>query len=205
MATPPPQAVFEISTTSTDMPNPNQLPPPQLPTITVNGQPFGQLPTPGTPNGWQVLVLDPSGDLTNPSSIVTNVTIGLQADGTSWMSTYEWMYSSMVKTVLTAGNVEQQIVFAVSYGLDAGMAPSNDGLELLLQLGAGPQLQGWETTADVGSQSSEWVGYPTSYILVGGSNYGYGQGYEAFATTGGDPAPATLSVTLDNAFAPLTA
>jgi hypothetical protein len=68
----------------------------------------------------------------------------------------------------------------------------------MLSAGAGPQLQGWERSVDVGSESSGWTSFPASYILIGGSGYTYGEGHEVFVTSGTNPAPAQLSVTLGN-------
>jgi hypothetical protein len=190
----PTQVTLEIKTTSSQMRDQSGTPVP--PQMTMNGQPFAQLKTPPSPNGWQVVVLNPAGDLTSPSSIIANEWVSLYAPQGGWMDTYQYMYSNIVNAVLNAGNLEQQIVILASFGLDANMPPTNDGLGLMLHLGAGPQLQTWETSADTGSESGQLVAFPASYVLVGGSNYSYGQGYETYA---GPKNPAVdQSVTLDN-------
>lgn len=193
----PTEVTFEIKTTSSPMQD--QKAPPVAPTITVNGQPFAQLKPPTVPNGWQVLVLNSAGDLTSSTSILANKWVTLYAPSGNWMSTYQYMYSRMLNIVLNAGDIQQQIVFLVSFGLDANMPPTNDALGLMLGHGAGPQLQQWETTVDVGSESGQLIGFPASYVLVGGSNSSYGQGTEAFArATGTSQAPVDLSVKLES-------
>jgi hypothetical protein len=108
------------------------------------------------------------------------------------------MYSQMVGAVLNAGNIDQQLLLLASFGLDLAVPPTNDGLQLLLTRGSGPGLQQWDLTPDVGSQGADWVGNPMSYILIGGSAYGYGDGTETFVYNNGDPANASLSVTMHN-------
>jgi hypothetical protein len=202
----PPQAVIDIATTSEEMPDWQQLPPAVPPTITMNGAPFATLPEPPVPNGWQVVVMNSAGDLTDPANIVLNEFILLQNDGGgNWQSTYEWMYEQMISAILNAGNIDQQLILLATFGLDGGMPPPNDALGLLLERGAGAQLQDWETSQDVGSQGADYIGTPASYICVGGTSYGYGQGTEAFAFQQNAPAPVSVSVTLGNNVPPVPA
>jgi hypothetical protein len=194
----PPQAAIEISTTSEQMPNWQQLPPGQAPSITMNGAPFAQLPEPSLPNGWQVVVLNSTGDLTSPDNLLLNTYVFLQNNEGEWGSTYEYMYAQIINAVLNAGNFEEQILLLASFGLDADMPPSNDALQFLLDRGAGPALQDWENNSDSGSQSGGYVSTPSSYILVGNLGYPYGGGTETYITNNGQPAPASVSVTLNN-------
>lgn len=193
----PSTAEFVIETTSEQVSEwgPNGT----APTITVNGQPFAQLDRqPWGPSGFQVVVLNAAGDLTSSDNILLNTYIVCQNDGGSWMSMYPYMYSGIVNAVLNAGNIDLQLLLIASFGLDLDMPPTNDGLEFLLTRGAGPGLQQWDSTPDAGSQGGGWVGQPASYILVGGSSYGYGGGTETFVYNNDNPANATLTVTLDN-------
>lgn len=169
------------------------------PKITFNGNPF---PTPSRPanftTGFQVVVLDPAGNLTDPSSIRSNEYVMLYNDNGNWSSTYGWMYANVVKQILTSGNPDQQIVIVASFGLDANMPPTTDALELFLKLGAGSQLQTWETSVDTGSQSGDWVGFPANYVLIGMPQYGYGEATEQFDNPGGNPVVTTVQATLSN-------
>jgi hypothetical protein len=194
----PPEATIEISTTSQQMSTYEEAG--VAPKITMNGVPFAELPTPDLPTGYQVVAIDAAGDLTDPANILLNTYIFCEQDGGDWGGTYQYMYAQMINAVLTAGNYEQQLLLIASFGLDADMPPSNDGLEFLLDRGAGPQLQTWETTVDKGSQSGGWVGMPASYILIGNSGFAYGQGTEVFA--GGSSPNADISVTIPNNIPP---
>jgi hypothetical protein len=196
MSTMPPTAEFQISTTSQQVPQWTNSG--QAPTITVNGQPFAQEETPEFPSGFQLVIMDAAGDLTDPANIWFNNYIALQNDGGQWGSTYTYMYSQIVNGVLTTGNIDQQLILLASFGLDLDTTPNNDGLDLLLARGAGPQLQVWAVSLDPGSQGAGWVSQPASYILIGGSGYGYAGGTETFVSNGTDPAPASVTVTLQN-------
>lgn len=196
---PPEQVQLKIVTQSQEM---SLNTPPQPPVITMNGAP---IPTPaqppGTPTGYQIVILNAAKDYTDPSSILANTYISLYGEngGNLWGSTYQYLYSGLLFTQLSAGNVEQQLVIIASFGLDANMPPSNDGYQMFLRLGAGPQLQGWETGADAGSQGgSGWVSYPANYILVGFSANGYNNGYEIYQVASGNEVTTTLAVTLIN-------
>jgi hypothetical protein len=86
----------------------------------------------------------------------------------------------------------------VSFGLDNNMPPTTDCYQYLLEQGAGATLQLWEKTADSGSQvanSTSWTSFPANYILLGGTAYSYGGGYELHEQ--GDPVTSTLTVDLE--------
>lgn len=189
-------ATFGISAYSQVMPTYQS--PSKVPTITVNGNPFPQPPNPpSNGSGFQVVVLDATMDLTSPSAIRTNQYAYLYDDNGSWMSVYPYMYANIVRQILSAGNPQTQIVIVASWGLDANLPPTNDALELFLDLGAGKDLQTWETTVDVGSQSGQWTGYPAAYILVGNPAYSWGEGAEDYErATSGDSVTAAVEVTL---------
>jgi hypothetical protein len=192
----PAQAAIEIATTSEDMPT--WEPAGKAPIITMNGNPFADLGAPGSPSGFQVVVINSAGDLTDPANILLNTYIYCQQDNGLWDTLYQDMYSQMINAVLTSGNYEQQLLLIASFGLDADMTPSNDALQFLLDRGAGPGLQAWETTTDAGSMSTGWVGMPACYLLVGNSGYAYGQGTESYVYNNGAAAQASVSVTIPN-------
>lgn len=201
----PMEKVEVVVTTSSQVMQYNQLPAAQPPKITMNGQQVGQIPQPpSTPTGWQVLILDPTKDIKTPAAVLSNVYILLYpASGSNfWMSTYQYMYTRMLRQRLISGNYEQQVVIIASFGLDANSPPTNDGMQLLLDYGAGPRLQYWETHVDVGSQVSNnnsWTSFPANYILVGVNSMGYGQGAEVFdRATDSNPVKSTLTTTLTN-------
>ena len=198
MQTMPATAEFVINTTSEVMATYGNAG--QAPTITVNGAPFAQLPAPTFPSGFQLLIMNAAGDLTSAENIWFNEYIMCQQTGGDWGAVYSYMYDQMVGAVLTTQNIEQQLIVLASFGLDANMAPDNTGLGLLLPRGAGPPLQQWASVPDPGSQGSGWVASPVSYILVGGPAYGYDDGWDTFVAA--VPAPATLSVTLQNNIPP---
>lgn len=200
----PKQVEVSITTTSQVMQFSN-LPAAQPPVITMDGQQVGQIAQkPPNPTGWQVLILDPTKDITSPAAILANRYIWLYPATSSnfWMSTYQFMYTQMLRQTLISGNYEQQILIVASFGLDANTPPTNDGMHLLLDYGAGPQLQYWETHVDVGSQVSNgnsWTSFPANYIFVGSSSLSYGQGAEVFERAGQQSSvKTTLNTTLYN-------
>jgi hypothetical protein len=67
----------------------------------------------------------------------------------------------------------------------------------MLEFGAGSQLQGWERSVDIGSESG-WTGFPACYIMIGGSSFAYDTGHEVYENPGTSPVTAQLSVTLGN-------
>lgn len=193
----PSQVEVAISTSSQLMDWGN-LPAPQPPKITLNGSP---LPPPRAAiafvSGYQVVVLNPSMDMTNPASITANEYVYLPAVGDSWSSTYPIMYSNLVRALLSSGNPSNQVVFVVSFGLDLEAPPTNDAYEQLLARGAGPQLQDWEVSATDRGSMNGWVGNPANYILIGGSAFEYGGGSEAFGS-GVTPLVTTATATFSN-------
>lgn len=188
-----------ITTTSEARPAQGGGPPITTPKITMNGNP---LPTPTSPAylgaGWQLVVLDAHKDMTKPESILFNkYLLGPQP------GRYDThMYTELVRRILVSGDVNAQIVFAVSYGLDANMTPTNEAIQTLFELGSGAKLQSWVAGATPGKQPDDpkiYVALPASYALIGYSSYKFGQGYEVFERPGGDaPAPAQLTATLSN-------
>jgi hypothetical protein len=191
----PTEVTVEISTSSQQMTWPN-LPQPSFPTITLNGQPLPQPEwKPSEPSGFQVVVFDSTQDITQPASILSNQYFQLYAPNGLWADTYQYLYRGMVTAVLTSGNVEAQIVLVASYGLDVNMPPTNDALGLFLGLGAGPELQKWETSVDVGSEGG-FVGNPGNYILVGETQNGYGEGTEQWDYPGTSPVETTVTATV---------
>lgn len=107
----PSQVQLQIATTSQVMYF-NNLPKPNPPKITMNGVP---IPSPSTPpfnpTGWQVVIIDPTKDITNPASIITNQYISLYPanNSNSWWNTYQYMYSSILWNQLSSANIQQQL------------------------------------------------------------------------------------------------
>jgi hypothetical protein len=197
----PTQVQLHIATTSQVMYY-NNLPKAAPPQITMNGVALPTPTPPYMPTGFQMVIIDPTKDITNPASILLNEYLSVFASPNSndWGSTYHYMYAAMVRGHLNSGNIEQQLVILASYGLDNNMPPTNDGYALMMDIGAGSQLQYWETHCDAGSQvgnPTSWVSFPANYILVGYIAYGYGQGSEIYQS-GAGPLTTTLDVTLYN-------
>jgi hypothetical protein len=187
-------------TTSSKVINFSQpFPPAAVPTITIDGVAVPKpSQAPSTPTGYQVLVFDATKSLTDPLALIANQYACVYPSGStnSWMSTYQYCYDQIYTILLNAGNVDQQIRMIVSFGLDGNMPPTNNALALLLQTGGDGQLQYWEQHCNPGSQvgnASSWVAYPVSYILLGASGWGYGQGFETFLATAG---AASLAVSM---------
>ena len=180
------------------------LPTPTAPKITMNGNPIPAPPRPPySAAGWQLVVIDPTKDITNPGSYLFNDYINLQSDGHNWMSPYyDRMYSQMQRNLLLAGNVESQLAIVASYGLDGNMPPTTSFLPTLFDLGAGPRLQYWETHCNPGSEVSNpsaYISFPANYVLIGYSSWNYGQGYEVFdKAQGSSPVTSTVSGTFTN-------
>jgi hypothetical protein len=198
----PAQVNLQIVTTSQVM-SYNNLPAAAPPKITMNGVAF---PSPASPpympTGYQLVIINAAMDYTNPASILANQYIACSpSQNNSWWNNYQYMYSTMVWNVLNAGNIDQQMLIIASFGLDNNMPPTNDGYEMMLGVGAGSQLQNWQTHCDPGSQvdnPTSWVSFPANYILVGFSAQSYGQGYEIYQNNFQNPVSTTLSVTLSN-------
>lgn len=172
--------------------------PAQLPQITLNGTP---LPTPGqvpTPSGWQLVVIDSSKDMTNPSSLLFNNYVPLYPDSSGyWSDTYNFTYDRVGRFLLASGSPDDQLIFVATYGWDQNAPPPAFFLQLLMSKGAGKMLQGWSLTPDAGSENA-WTSFPTAYALIGGGSYQYGLGHEAYNYPGTGTAEAQLSVTLGN-------
>ncbi|HEX8122204.1 MAG TPA: hypothetical protein VF549_13165 [Solirubrobacteraceae bacterium] len=191
----PTEVALQITTQSQVIQTPSQTMNP--PKITLNGTAIAQ-PKGSFCSGFQVVVIDPTLDITSPASIRSNNFLFLYNDNGNWMTYYSGMYNAMKRQILTSGNTSQQIVLIASFGMDVNAAPTPEALELLLDLGAGPQLQQWLTTVDIGSQSGDWVGFPGNYVLVGQPQYGFGEGTEAFQRASNSPVSTTVDATLTN-------
>jgi hypothetical protein len=204
----PAEVTVSISTSSQEISGEPPLPDAQLPTITLNGVELPQPSVPSNyPSGVQVVVMNASGDLSDPANIITNqATIVWTDENTSWGDTYRFMWDYVANQLLGSGDPQQQLVFIASYGLDLGMFPTPAATELFLGLGAGGPIQQWITTSQP-SESGDWVDYPADYVMIGSSGLGYGLAAEKFDYAGGEgnPVQTTLSVTLQNNPEPPTA
>jgi hypothetical protein len=189
---------------STQIPN---LPAAIPPTIQVNGINI-QPSTPSvSPTGFQLVVFDITQTIPTPASILVNQYLPVTAaqygspGDNSWASSYAYVYSWLVNYLLLNGNPTNQLIILASYGLDANMAPDNDGLAELINNGAGSQLQYWLKHCDPGSQvgnPTSWVSYPANYIFIGFGDSGYGAGNEIYQSAGSsNSVKSSLNVTLD--------
>lgn len=197
----PAQVTIAVSTSSQSIPHGN-LPPAQVPKITLNDVaiPQAEGPTNQYPSGVQTVVMNLAGDLSDPANIISNDLNIIWEDGNGeWSDTYRYMWDNVASQIYGAGDPQQQLVIVSTYGMDLGEFPTPSIVEVLLSLGAGPQLQNWINTASP-SESGGWVDYPTDYVLIGSSSRGYGLGTEKFDFAGGEEndVSTTLSVTLDN-------
>lgn len=194
----PSQVTVNISTTSQQ--NSKWSAPAIVPKITMNGNPF---PTPskgipGLSSGWQLVVLDSFKDMTDPASIRVNEYFPLYPnDAGYWSQTYQYTYNAIGRYLLAAGDPETQLVFLASYGWDNNAPPTSFFLQQLLDIGGGPLAQKWTMHTNAGSEVG-WISFPSAYVLLGGSSYGYGLGEEAYTFTGNDPVTAQVNVTLRN-------
>jgi hypothetical protein len=193
----PSQVAVDVVSTSQQMPSWKTAP--TLPTITMNGNPF---PKPSKPfqlsSGWQLVVLDSSMDMTDPASVRVNQYFALYSDSSNqWFDTYQYSYNNIGRYILAAGNPETQLIILASFGWDNNAPPTSFMMQQLLNLGAGPQLQKWTMNCDAGSEVG-WITWPSAYVLVGGSAYEYGLGYESYDHQGTNPATAQVSATLSN-------
>jgi hypothetical protein len=198
----PAQVEIEIVTQSSPIPNWQDMPAPAPPKITLNGEPLSA-PTNGpawTPNGCQVVVFSSSEDLTQPSSIISNLYQQVANMQGNWSESYRWMYDNIATQIMSSGDVEQQIVLVATFGLDVEMLPTAAPFELFLNLGSGKQLQEWGLVPSI-SEGGYYIEYPANYALIGNSAYGYGEGFEQcdYTTTdSSDTITTTLTATIDN-------
>jgi hypothetical protein len=197
----PAEVTIAVSTSSQEM-SPNPRPNAQVPKIALNDVAIPQAsgPTDEYPSGVQVVVMNSTGDLSDPASIITNNLNLVWADPQGgWDDTYRFMWDNVASQIYGSGDPQQQLVILATYGMDLGMFPAPDAIEVLLSLGAGVQLQNWINTASP-SESGGWVNYPVDYVLVGSSSLGYEQGTDKFDFAGGEdnPVQTGLSVTLQN-------
>lgn len=177
------------------------LPTPKPPTITMNGlevatqQAFSSV-------GWKLLIIDPTKDITQPDSYLYNGYLGLTSNGNAWYATYQYMYTGIFKGIYFSGNTNQQLVILSSYGMDANMPPTHDLVPTLLELGAGPRLQYWETHCNAGSQvgnATSYISFPVNYTMIGYTSFSYGQGWELYERAqASSPVTSTLSATVNN-------
>lgn len=179
----------EISvTTQSQVMNWGSLPKPVLPKITIAGTPVpSPAQQPYNVAGWHVLLIDARKDIKNPANFLLNKYLSLRSSDHLWSGTYHAMYNDtnggMFRDIYVSGNVNSQIAVIASFGLDNNMPPTPDILPVLLELGAGPALQQWETHCTPGSEvgsPSAYVSFPANYVLLGYSAWSYGQGYEKY-------------------------
>jgi hypothetical protein len=194
----PTEVVIDVATSSQPIPGGASRPNPQLPVISLNGTqiPQAEGPTNELPTGVQVVVMNAAGDLSDPANFITNKLNIVWADQNNyWYTTYRYMWDNVTNQIYGSGDPQQQVVIVATYGMDAGMFPTPDIVEVLLSLGAGAQLQNWINTPSP-SESGGWVDYPADYVLIGSSSLGYGQGTEQFDSNPSEEQPVKTSVTV---------
>jgi hypothetical protein len=204
----PSQVSIEITTQSQVMQF-GQLPNPQPPNITLNGDP---LPAPAQasylPSGFQCAILDRTQDITQPAAIVSNQFHQMVAVNDDWGGYYQFMYRNVLKQLLTSGDPGRQLVILASYGMELNAPPTVEGMQELLDLGADGQAQQWIVDAvDAGSQPGDYLtAYPVNYILVGSPDNSYGEGSEIWQSVqqGQSSVKSELSVEVGNIGPPPT-
>jgi hypothetical protein len=203
----PPQVTIEITTQSQVMQF-GQLPKPQLPTITLNGNPLPAPQAPYLPSGFQVAILDKAQDITQPAAIMSNQCHQMVEQNNSWGAYYQFMYRNCIKQLLTSGDPGRQLVIVASFGMEMNAPPTVDGCREFLDLGADGQLQQWIIDAvDAGSQPGDYLtAYPVNYILVGSPDNSYGEGSEIWqaSASGQQSVQSQLSVQVGNIGPPPT-
>lgn len=147
-------------------------PAPKPPEIRLGSELLLPAQKPSSPSGFQLVLLDPTEDITQPSAIRANEYVCFfSKDNThQWVTTYNYTYAQVVTVASISGNPFDNILIVASFGLDAGMAPTNAFLRLLLAAGAGRGVQAWEHYPDIGSQVANpdsWVSRPANYLFVG--------------------------------------
>lgn len=204
----PTEVTIDVSTSSQPIPGTPPFPNAQVPTVTLNGteipQPEG--PTERFPSGVLVVVANAAGDLSDPANFISSTLNIVWPDANNyWYTTYRYMWDNVANRIYGSGDPQQQVVILATYGMDLGIFPTPDAVELLLTLGAGAQLQNWINTPTP-SESGGWVDYPVDYVLIGSSSLGYGQGTEQFDYAGNEqqPVKTNVSVTLQNSPEPPT-
>ena len=192
----PSEVTVDIVATSQDIASWKTAPTP--PQITMNGNPFPQPNFGDLASGWQLVIIDSSKDMTDPASVLCNLAFALFPDSSGyWSDTYSWTYNNLGRRILATGSPDTRLVFLASYGWDNNAPPTAFFLQMMLNMGAGQQLQHWCLNNDAGSESG-WTGFPCAYVLIGGSSYQYGEGHEAFDYPGSGQAKAEVNVPLGN-------
>src|SRR4051794_40623111 len=132
---PPPEVTIDVSTSSQPIPGTPPFPNAQIPTVTLNGNaiPTPTGPTNGFPSGVLVIVANAAGDLSDPANFISSTLNIVWPDQNNyWYSTYRLMWDNVANRIYGSGDPQQQVVIAATYGMDAGMFPSPDIVELLL-------------------------------------------------------------------------
>lgn len=197
----PAQVEISITTTSSQIPNWQNLPAPDPPVITLNGTllPDPSDSPPWQPVGTQVVVIDATKDYTDPASIISNVYQCVANMQGNWGESYRWMWDNVATQIMSSGDVQQQLVLIATFGLDVMMTPTAAPFELFLANGAGGQLQQWGLLPSP-SEGGEYIEFPASYCMIGMSGYEYGEATEEFAfSEQGQPVKSSITATLDNA------
>jgi hypothetical protein len=173
---------IEIHTDSWSVPNATwmEIRPPVL---KMNGKPFPKPKDgPAKAHGYWVIATDAAMDMTDPASILLNEYFYLPRVDETWQRHYESMYRSMMHALLGAGDPERRRVFIISFGMPADAPPPVAVYRYFMNLGAGKELQRWETTrAPVRHDERYYIEWPGCYILLGSGSLGYGQAFELYS------------------------
>jgi hypothetical protein len=196
----PAQVTIEVTTQAQSMEN-GSWPPANPPQITLDGDPIPTASGPlNIPAGFQVVIFDPTVDITQPSAILSNEYQEMVLDNTDlWGNTYQYMYDHIIKQLITTGDPQEQLVVLASFGLDYNAPPTTELVELLEARGSGKALQQWILDSDTGSQGGDFLcGNPVDYVLIGNSEYSFGEGTEQLDGGTGQPVQTQVSFVYDN-------
>ena len=156
---------------------------PVPPVIKMNGKDF-PVPKGGAQkaHGYHVIAIDSAKDMMDPASTLLNEYHYLPRVNETWRPHAENMYRQMIHAILSAGDLTRMRVFIISFGMDAGAPPPTNVYESLLRLGAGRELQRWETrhAPDAPWAGDNYIEAPANYILIGDGWSSYGQGTEHY-------------------------
>src|SRR5215212_8783627 len=128
----PTEVTVDVSTSSQPIPGTPPFPNAQVPAITLNGVQIPQAtgPTERFPTGVQVVVMNATGDLSDPSNITSNTLNVVWPDQNNyWYTVYRQTWDNVANRIYGAGDPQQQVVIVATYGMDLGMFPSPDIVE----------------------------------------------------------------------------
>ncbi|AEI42788.1 hypothetical protein PM3016_3694 [Paenibacillus mucilaginosus 3016] len=166
---------------------------PVTPSIYIGSQSFKPNDTPASPAGFQVLILSGS----NISEVIFNKYYAIPPVQYWYLPSLE-VWDDFVKDVQGKHDSSNNILILVTFGLDLGMTPSSDAIDVLRSAGAGSGLVKWVKGCSPPSQAPtpSWVSYPAMYSLTGIFGNGPDTGVEYLKYSGWDGVYSDLSLDL---------